>query len=246
VRVVANLADAAILQVEKTVPTGEARPFNGRYAVAIPEMAAVEVTPTSYVLPVDGGDVSSLAMAGLLVQYPMYSNVVFNPLLTASDMADLDLTAVFTPTGDISRAMIGRGAGPGPTGCSPNSVCILPLNAAVIPNRPGVLITDTITIAGAQEFMVWWHMVELDTTEDVTSSYGATNGLNTPSYRELTEADPEDAGFAVWISNDDGVTYTAINYLEPTDLGVLGTDLRLAFVNNTSARRFITAFAILF
>ncbi len=110
-RVVADLATANIVQVEKTPSFGEARVSNGKFFVPIPEMVSVEVTSSSYVLPVDGNDVTSLAMAKMLVEFPMYEHVVFNPLLTAGDVADFDLTAVFTPTGDVTRPIVGRVAG---------------------------------------------------------------------------------------------------------------------------------------
>lgn len=251
-RIVVNLADHAIVQVEKNPEVGTERAYNGKYALPIPDNVALDVTSSDYVLPVDGGDVSSKAMLELLAQFPMYSNIVFNPLLTAADMADLDLTATFTPTGDISRAMIGRGAGPLPTGASPNTVCILPQNNTVAPARPGILISDTIDISaatgglGADDFMVWWHLYELDTTEDVTSSYGATSGTNDPAYRNLAEQEDQPTGFTVWLSHDDGATYTQMDPLNPTDLGSLGTLLRIAFINTSNSRRYVGAYAILF
>lgn len=252
-RVVADIATANIIQVEKSPVVGDLRPYNGKFAVPIPEMVAVEVDSDSYVLPVDGGDVTSLAMAKLLVEFPMYENVVFNPFLTAADVADMDLTATFTPTGDVTRAIVGRGTGPLPTGCVPNVVGVLPQNGRVSPARPGVLISDTIDISaatsgvGADEFLVWWKLYELSTSEDVSSDYGATAGQNTPALRNLVEADPEPSGFAVYISHDDGATYTQVSRVTPTDLGTFGTDVRIAFVNtNTSARRYIASYAILF
>lgn len=252
-RVVADLATANIIQVEKSPLVGEPRAFNGRFAVPIPEMVSVEVNATSYVLPVDGGDVTSEAMAQLLVEFPMYSNILFNPFLTAADVADLDLTATFTPTGDITRAIVGRGAGPLPTGCVPNMIGLLTENDRVVPSRPGVLITDTIDIGpstgglGTDEFMLWWKLYEVSTSADVASDYGATAGLDEPAVRSLVEVDPEPAGFEVWLSHDDGANYTQVSRLTPTDLVTFGTLLRVAFLNtSTTTRRFIASFAILY
>ena len=251
-RIVVNLADAAIVQVEKNPDVGTTRAYNGKYALPIPDNVALDVTGADYVLPVDGGDVTSKAMLELLAQFPMYSNIVFNPLLTAADMADLDLTATFTPTGDITRAMVGRGSGPLTTGCSPNTVCVLPQNNGVAPAHPGVLISDTIDISaatgglGADDFMVWWHLYDVTSTEDVTSSYGATNGLNDPAYRNLAEQEDQPTGFEVWLSHDDGATYTQMDPLNPTDFGSLGTLLRIAFINTSNSRRYVASYAILF
>lgn len=252
-RVVADLATANIIQAEKTPALNDNRPFNGRFAVPIPEMVAIEVGPTSYVLPVDGGDVMSLAMAQMLVQYPMYSNIVFNPLLTAADIADLDLTATFPPSGQITRAQVGRGSGPLPTGNAPNMVAVLPRNTRVTPARPGVLISDTIDIGpmtggmGADEFMVWWKLYDFSTTHDVTSNFGATVGLNDPAVRNIVEIDPEAAGFEVYLSHDDGANYIQMNRLEPTDFTTFGSLLRIAFRNMNSVNcRYIAAYAIMF
>lgn len=251
-RVVASLADASILQAEKTPDVGDARTINGLFVIPVPEMVALTLDSSSYVLPVDGGDVMSQAMAALLVQFPMYTNVVFNPFLTAADVADMDLTATFTG-GEITRAFVGRGAGPLPTGISPNVMGVLPQNNTIGPPRPGILITDTIDIgpltggAGADEVMLWWQLYSFSTTNDVTSAFGATAGQNDPAVRSLIEVDPEPSGFEVYISHDDGVTYTQVNRLEPTDLVTFGTLLRVAFRNtSTTSRRYVAAFAILF
>lgn len=254
-RVVADMATANIIQAEKTPDVGDSRTFNGKFAVPIPEMVSVALDAASYVLPVDGGDVTSKAMAQLLVQYPMYANVVFNPLLTPADVADLDLAAVFTPTGDITRAFLGRGAGPLPTGVVPNVVGVLPQNSTLVPppGRPGLLISDTIDIgpmtggAGADEFMVWWKLYAFNTTDDVTSAFGATAGKNEPAVRSIIEVDPEPVGFEVWLSHDDGATYILMDRLTPTDFTVFGTLLRIAFRNtDTANRRYVAAYAILF
>lgn len=251
-RVVASLSTAAILQVEKTPDVGDARPFNGKFALPVPEMVPVTVDASSYVQPVDGGDVSSLAFAALLVQFPMYQHVVFNPLMSAADIAALDLTAVFTPTGDITRAFVGRGAGPLPTGNAPNVVGTLHQNGKVGPARPGILISDMIDIGpvtagvGADEFMVVWFLFDFGTSEDVSSDFGGTAGQNTPAIRSITEIDPEPAGFQVYLSHDDGATYTLMSRLTPTDFVTFNKHLRIAFKNTSSSRRYVASFAILF
>jgi hypothetical protein len=253
-RVVADQSTANIIQAEKTPDVGDFRPFNGKFACPIPEMVAVEVTGSSYVLPVDGGDVMSLAMAQMLVQYPMYSNIVFNPFLTAADVADMDLTATFPGAPpEITRAFVGRGIGPLPVGIAPNVMGVLPRNNKIAPFRPGMLISGTIDIgpltggAGADEFMVWWKLYAFSTSDDVTSSYGATSGQNDPALRNIIEVDPDQAGFEVHLSHDDGLTYTQMNRLEPTDFFTFGTLLRIAFRNtNNTNRRYIAAYSILF
>ena len=251
-RVISDLSTYSIIQAEKTPEIGDFRAFNGKISVPIPEQVSLDITSSSYVLPVDGGDVSSLAFAALLVQYPMYSNAVHNPLLDPGDIADLDLTAVFTPTGDITRAFVGRGAGPLPTGLMPGSVGVLGRNTKVGPARPGLLISQTIDIGpmtgglGADEFMVWFALQDVDTSEDVTSDFGATAGQNTASVRSIAEADPNPSGFETWLSHDDGANYILMDRLTPTDFGAFGTLLRIAFRNTGSVKRRILSYAILF
>jgi len=250
-RVLGNLSDNSILQVERTPDEGLTTPINGKYVVVLPLGSQVDVSSTSYITPVNGGDVSSLAFAGLLAQYPMYGHIVFNPLLQATDVADIDLTATL-PTGEISRSFVGRGAGPLPTGCCPNSTIILPQNDTTTPVRPGLLITDTIDISvatggvGAQEFMVYWKLYGFATQNDVMSDYGATLGTNTPALRNISEIDQEPADLEVYLSIDDGLTYTQMGRLEPVAFCVANTHLRLAFVNRGSTRVYLACYAILF
>lgn len=250
-RVIAQLADASVVQVEKIPEQDVPKNISGKFVVPLPEMAAVDVTSSSYVLPVDGGDITSLAMAAMLVQYPMYEYVIFNPFLSAADVADLDLAGTLSITGDMTRAFTGRGSGLLPTGVAPNSVGLLALNDRVSPSRPGLLVTDTIDVSvitsgvGADEVMVWWKIYGLDTTEDVTSSYGETAGVNEPASRTIAELDQEPFGLDVFVSNDDGVSWTQVYRLTPTDLAVFGSQFRLAFRSMRTDRVYLAAYALM-
>ena len=250
-RVVATVDSYKILQVEKTPPDGEANPFNGRFAMPVPDGADANVDDTTYILPQDGGDLGYQLAQNLLARFPMYSHVMFNFLLEDSDIADLDLTAL-GPGGIITRAQVGRGVGPGPLGQVPNTTAVLPQNNKVAPPRPGCLVTSMFDIGpvtgfvGADEFMVWWYIWEFDTTHDVASDYGMTLGQNDPAYRQITEVDQEPGDFYVYISHDNGVTWTPTGRQEPTDLIVFNTQVRLAFVNVGSSKIYLAAFAFLF
>jgi len=251
-RIVVDLPTNDVLQVEKTPDEGVESIFNGRYSLPIPEGSAVEVNAASYVLPQDGGDLASECAAALLARYPMYAHIAFNYLLEAADVADLDLAAL-GPSGESARIQTGRGVGPGVFGQAPCSTAILPQNNVTAgPPRPGCVVTDTIDIgpvtggAGADEFMVWWQLYEFDTDDDVRSNFGATLGQNDPAYRNIIETDQEPAGLTAYISNDDGVTWVAAARLEPTDLGVFDTAVRIAFVNTSTDKLYLAAYAILF
>ena len=112
-------------------------------------------------------------------------------------MADIDLATVWGgPFFAPSRIQTGRGGGPNP-GNAPNSTAILPQNARTGgPPVPGLLVTETINIGpltggiGADEFLIWWHVYSFDTEEDIRSDYGFFAGVNSPSVRQIGEADP--------------------------------------------------------
>jgi len=251
-RILGNFADLKILQVEKTPAVGDPTPFNGKFIIPVPDGAKVEVGPASYISPVDGGDVSSLAQAGLLAQYPQYGNIVFNPLLSASDVADLDLSTT-GPGSAIARVQTGRGTGPAATGTAPCMTAILSQNAMVTPVRPGCVVTDSIDISaqtsgvGADEFMVWWQIYDFSTSHDIRSSYGATSGTNSPAVKSVTETNQEPGDFEVHLSLNDGLAWTQVGRLEPTGFCVKSATLRLAFVNrSTSTKRYLAAYSILF
>jgi hypothetical protein len=221
--------------------------INGKYVLPLPDEATVTVTPGSYVDPVDGGDVASLAFASLLAKYPMYSHVLFNLLRTSTDVAGLDLTASYD--GNATRAATGRGAGPLPVGQAVNRTRVLA--AHPITSAPGVLVTDTIDISGYEpsgvsDVCLWWKLHELTRSHDVTSSYGATAGEDTPCAVSIASQVAEPVGFDVYVSGDDGATWVAASYMTPTDLGALGTLLRVAFVNTGTTDRVLSGFAVLF
>jgi len=256
-RVIADLASFDILQEEKTPEINDAKPFNGRFALPVPDGSSSEVDSSSYILPQDGGDVASELAAALLARFPMYSNVMYNFMLEAADIADLDLSAV-VPVANINgfppvtRVVTGRGVGPGPLGQAPNTTS-LPPRVVAGSNRPGLVVTDTIDIgpstggAGADEFLVWWYIWTFSTDHDVASDFGATAGQNNPATRSIEEMDQEDPNFKVFISNDDGATWTAAGRMEPIDLGVFNTDVRIAFQNVDSSRRYyVAAYAVLY
>jgi hypothetical protein len=257
-RIVADIPSNTILQVEKTPDIGDSSEFGGRFALPVPDGAALELDPSSYILPQDGGDVATQLAAALLARYPMYDNIAYNFLLEAADVDDLDLdllpaVSAVGPTTVRTRVQTGRGSAlPGPTGQVPTTTAILPMNTAVGPNRPGMVVTDTIDIgpatggAGADEFLMWWKLYELGDTEDIASDFGIFAGINAPGTRSIVEIDQEPAGFTANISHDDGATWTPINRLEPTDLTVFDTDVRILFINNSNNKIYVAAYAVMF
>ena len=217
-RVVVDRASNQILGTEATPEVGGSSVVNGKYVFPIPEGAAVTVDDTTTLV-----SLTTQAAAELLARYPMFSNILYNPLIDVPDVADLDLTAT-GPGGNISRAMIGRAVGAPPSiGISQNSTVILPQNNGALVPRPGCLVTSTITsIPGADEAMLWWSVASFSTTEDVNHGTGATANVNVPAYRTMIETDQEPAGLSVYLSNDNGTTWVEATRLIPTDLSATG------------------------
>lgn len=264
-RALCDLTTNAILQVEKTPPLGAPVPVNGKYVVPVPDGASVQVTRDSVVLPTsDPNSVVSQAFAGLLALFPQYDNVLFNPLITDTDVDDLDFTGTITLNGDthISRFQAGRQTGGLlVSGNAANSVAVLPVNSSVAAgDRPGVLISDTIDVSPllppappppaceipmVDEVMVWWKIYDFQDTQDVRSDFGALAGTNTPALRQIVEVDQEPAGLEVYVSSDDGQTWEQVNLLEPVCV-CAGTQFRIAFVNFSAAKLYVASYALVF
>lgn len=259
-RVSAELMKNNILQGEKIPNIGEATPYNGKYAIEIPSFVNVDLDEgqpcSDYVLPVDGGDLYSKIFTGLLASYPMYDNILFNPLLDENDMDDLDIEGVM-PDGAESRSQYGRGLTPPyhtttQVGTAPCSVALLPANTAVTPQRDGLLITNTMDItsqtagAGAREFMVYWKIYQFECTHDINSKNGANGTMNSPALRKIIEIDQEPSDLEVFLSVNDGASYFPIGRLEPTAFCTSGTKIRLAFRNTGDVKYYIASYAVMF
>jgi len=220
------------------------------------------VEPDSFVLPsANPNSVVARNFAGLLVQFPQYENVLFNPLIEDTDVDDLDPAGVLNEgapvtASHISRFQIGRGTGgPLPSGNAANSVAVLPQNDApgVGLEHPGVLVTDTIDVGpltggvGATEFVVYWYVYEFDTTDDVNTSFGFFAGQNTPAIRQAIELDQEPDDFEVFISVNDGANFFPVERLVPIAFCNPATLIRLAFKNtNPLSKRYIAHYGLLF
>lgn len=258
-RIFADLVDNRIIQVGKNPTDGEAMAVNGMYSIPVPDGVSVKVRPNSVVLPSNSPDsVIQQSYAGLLAQLPMFDNILFNPLIEASDMDDLDPSGALVTGNPLvtyeSRNQIGRGTGgPLPAGTAANSVALLPQNDTVSPSRPGVLVTDTIDIgpatggAGAASFAVYWYFYEFETTVDARASVGTFANQNTPALRRIIEIDQEPGDLEVFLSVNDGVSYHPVQHLEPISFCSANTSIKIAFLNaNPTTRRYLAAYALLF
>ena len=237
-----DLATSRLIQsTNDPISVGDSITVNGRFIVPAPDGAALEISPTD-----TPTTVATNAAAALLVRYPMYENVVYNFFLNSTDMAEIDVASVVpSPVASTKpRCQIGRGVIPLPVGIAPNSVAILPQNTNVALTQPGLLVTDTIDISGiaplgTDEVLIWWQIAQFTTTNDnITQA--------TPAIKTLTSISQEPMTLGVYVSNDDGATWYQADRLLPVDLVNPGTDLRVAFVNNSGARVYLLGFAVLY
>jgi len=249
-----------LLQVDNAKDLGVQVPLNGKYAIPVAEGSKITIDSNSYALPVDGGDLYSQVYANLLAQYPMYDFIYFNPLLRATeDIGQLDLTTTFKdnavapPHYYPSRMQIGRADPVAELGQAPNTTAILPLNDKVSPSRPGMMMTNKIDItpytgeAGADDFMVYWKLYGFSTSDDVAGGeVGSVVGVNTPAIRSIEEVNQEPVDFEVYLSIDNGDNWFQVYRLQQIAFCCRATEVRLAFLNKSSTKRYLATYAIMF
>lgn len=238
---------SVIIQVAPTPPVGApAVPVNGKFYVEIPEgVNPPVVTPFSLLGGVAPNLVSEI-FDNLLARFPKYSNVAYNPLLQTADTALLDTAATF-PGASLTPPVAGSLITRAQVGPAPNGVAILPQNGAVTPARPGVLITDTITLPTPKsEFLVYWKIHEYAVTDDVMDYDGGSN-VNAPAIKGLLEVNQTPPDFTVYLSTNGGAGYSPVGRLTPCAVCDPGDQIRLAFVNtSTTAKRYLASYAILY
>jgi len=257
-----------IVQVDRTPAPSTGIPINGKYLLPTLQGLDFLIDGSSYILPLDGGDVSSQSYAHLLATYSMFDWIYFNPLLIAENIDELDPTALFKdaswgdPMGPFyppadpmyfpSRFQTGRGLtwGTNP-GQMPTHTAVLDMNTTVTPNRPGVMITKEIDISaqtgpdGTDEFMVYWQVYSAYTTHDVATD--TCGGINTPAIRYcISDTDQEPSDFTVYLSPDNGIHWCPVGLLEPVAFWNKTTKFRLAFVNRSRTKVYVASFAVLF
>lgn len=243
-----------IVRSGPTPPVGSSTPLNGQFVVPVPEGVELPPLDSGSRLLDPAGPVPEIYNR-LLGLYPQFGSVVANPLLNSADLAQMDFGAVFpNPPRTVSaqwesRYQAGRAAGP-VNGHVPLTLKILPVNRAVTPERPGMVVTDTIDItaatggAGASQFLVWWKVYSLSLTHDV-QDYGVA-GENSPALKSVGERDPTMGGsLEVYLSPTDGAGYSPVRSRVPVTTPP-ATRLRIAWVNRGTENCYLAAYALLF
>ena len=258
-RVLVDLRSHDITQVEQVPEAAVGVAINGKYVLPLVPGADFPINSNSYVLDgggdVDGGDVSSISFAHLLASYPQFGNIYFNPLLTAANVGELSMGFAFTdPVSSVEvpvRCQTGRFGGASP-GQMPTHTALLEQNDATTPSRPGLIVTEEIDLTaytagvGADEFMIYWKLLDFAVSSDVRSDYGATVRENSPATRQVFETDQEPGGFSVYITTDNGEHWCEAGLLEPIAFCAKSTSLRVAFRNANDFKIFLAHFAVLF
>ena len=260
------LGSPSIVQVDRVPVKSTGIPINGKYL--LPTLPGLDfyVDSSSYVLPIDGNDITSQSYAHLLASYSMFGNIYYNPLLTAANLSEIDFAATYKDAEGIyappasphyfpSRFQSGRPAGGGfVAGQMPTHTAILPANIQVTPPNPGVMVSTDIDISaytafvGADEFMLYYQLYSFSTSPDWASNYalGVSADKNEPAIRTYLSADQEPSGFSAYISPDDGDHWCPANLMEPIAFWNKTTHFRVAFVNRGSVKLYLASFAVLF
>lgn len=108
-----------------------------------------------------------------------------------------------------------------------------PLDTAT--SKKGRLQTDTIDVSADglfDDFAVYWDLYTLTRTGERTSQV------------VYARADPDLVD--VFVSNDDGATYTQVTHLTPEVLGSSGNQLRVRFENPSGQRYYLGSVAVLY
>lgn len=225
---------------------------NGQYCLELP--ASVSLTDTSYILNggvEDAGSIITATMANHLSLNTGFTYEFHNFFLTQTDVAKVYLAGgPCTIGGDVyanPRVLTGDTQG------AANCVGILPVNATVTPNLKGVMWNRAVDLTlapyllGAQSrFKVWWDLATMSVSADVYTAYPAP--LYSTVEKTLTNLSHTSTDVTVYLSANNGVDWTAVGWMEEVVLApaISGTDIILAFVNNSSGKVYCNGYAVIF
>jgi hypothetical protein len=256
-----------IVQVQNT--PGDDVVVNGKAVIPMPLDAEFPVQESDYILDggghLDGKDVVSQGFARLLAASPIHEHIYFNPLITADHVDGLDWDGEFfehegphAPRTLKARFQSGREPGPPNFGQMPSHTALLPVNDGLAEPRPGLIVTKPIDISaytlncdeepeGASEFSLFWLLVDFEVSHDVSGhDMGATANQNTPALRTFRAADSEPDGFSAYLSTDGGETWCEAHWMAPITGCTKTTEIMVAFRNDSSSKRYLASFAVLF
>ena len=198
--------------------------MNGRYFLDEPDFVKSTLSPSSTV-----ANLQTSIQTSLLETYSTYRGVIYDFLLT--DFSNIDTTQGKFQIGAIPNTL------------AVSRVSYVPsFFPGIYTEDPGVIYTNNITIpSGSDKFMVYWRFATLSYTQDISPVVGQANQAS-QVYYDLSEPTSTE----VHISVDSGATFTQVNKLESISFATTETDVKLKFVNNSSNKIHLLAFAILY
>lgn len=225
---------------DKVIESGTKYPtnMNGCYEIAHPDiLGAIDPNGTL-------SEIRTRISEGFMISYPGWNGVIYNDLPTEDGGTTLDDSASF----DGNEVRYKWGTGANLLGLFAQSVTSPPTGTYWSYIRPGLVVTQPIDIsgiipAGTLSFKIWWRAVYKTYTQDKTPIKDLREDANEPAYQRYETAD----SFKVYISRDDGSTYSEVENLVDFSWGggLPPTEIRLAFVNEGDRDAFLLAYAIM-
>ena len=241
---------SVIIQAGPTPEVGTATPINGKFVLDVPDnIPFPKIDENSRLInQSDPGYFLGDIYSNLVKTFPGYNDFIFNQLWISTDLERLDPAATFPYAFPLTwSSRFQSGSTSVPKGVAPGSVALLPENTYVTPHRPGLIVTANNDIApytgggGRSDFVVYWKVYRMETTEDVMDY---STGDNVPASRNLIEID-QDAILA-YISANNGTDYVPVTRLSPATTSAPGTDVRIAFVNHNPYKVYLAAYSVMF
>jgi len=236
--IIVKRSDNEIIESSSSLPFD----MKGKYEISYPSaFDPLDALGNSYVFPRDNNNVIKKIIEPKFTRsFPSYSGVIYNPLLELSDL-DVDVNATLPDSNPLGvRFKSGEGG---------NLTALIGNNDSLGYDRNGLIITNTINIGaltsnlGSQTYMVYWKGVKKQYTQD-TTPIPNVHTRNEPANLFYTEVGSD--LLKVYISSDNGSTYSEVDNLVPFSFGQRETSIRLAFRNLSEDDVFLLSYAILY
>lgn len=244
--IIVDRSNNQIIESSLSYPTD----MKGRYELSAPEeLGLIEILDGEYIYPRDAGSLINRVEARFTQVYAGYTGTIYNPLLDASDDPS-DMSALFPENGGALSPRLIKGDTPNIFGLPALNVSAPNVLDPTGYSEPGLMITEEIDLGaltnnvGSQNVMVWWRAVTKTFTLDKSPIQGLREDVNEPATLIYTEADP--ALLKVYISADNGGSYSELTSLYPHSFLSPETAVRLAFRNDGSQDVYILAYGIMY
>jgi len=179
----------------------------------------------------------------ILSSFPSNQNLYINPLLDSSDYDFDHLSSIGLDDGQgIIRPFTTRIK----EGDTPNVMTVLASNEHQGYTTYGVAITNPIILQAqnVQTLTLFWKVVHKTFTQDKTPVDTYAPDINEPTALRYEEVDP--SLFSVYITNNGGITYEEVSYLQPISFSVLTQNVTIAFVNRSGRDAYILTYGIMY